>query len=141
MAVFTLKKYEEVPKAGVGEPVVDPLTSEPKEEENKKNQIVTIRANDSVSSIVATALYNTMSNVDEDEGDSEIDAQVISTEDINSSPTDTWNQVKNIKNIIIVNEGFKTKKEEWFLASLESANVKVFYSIESYLRSIAVVKV
>lgn len=139
MAVFTLKKYEEAPKATVGGPVAEPLASE--QEEQKKDQIVTIRANDSVSGIVATALYSTMSNVDEEEEDSEVDAQVISTEDINNSPTDTWNQVKNIRSVVIVNEGFKTKKEEWFLASLESANVKVFYSIESYLRSITVVKV
>lgn len=133
MPVFTLKKYEEAPAASDPKSAQSAAT-EPTE--NLKEETVTIHANASVSQIVANALYKSLSNVSEEEGGSAADTQVISTEDINASPVDTWNLVKNTRTVVIVNQGFSTAKEEWFLDNLETSGAKVFYSIESYLRTL-----
>lgn len=134
MPVFTLKNYEESldSKAAAD----DLQTSEQEQEQEKKEQFVTIQANDSVAKIVANALYKAIPNVAESDRTDSVDTQVVSTEDINRSPVDTWNLVKNTDNVVIINKGFSTAKEEWFLNSLEKSNSKVFYSIESYLKSL-----
>lgn len=132
MPVFTLKNYE----ASKDTAVSDSDAQVRQEAQDLKEQVVTIQANDSVAKIVAAALYKTLPNVDEGDTQASVDTQVISTEDINRSPADTWELVKNTRNIVIVNEGFSTQKEEWFLSNLECSKANVFYSVESYLRSL-----
>ena len=133
MTVFTLKKYQD--------PQTQPVEQTQQESQDQKKeqgQFIVIQANNSVSQMVASALYKAMPNVKEDEVDpnQEVDTHVISTEDINAAPVDTWNKVKNTKEVVIVNRGFSTRAEEWFLGSLEQRGIKTFYSMESYLRHV-----
>lgn len=137
MPVFTLKKYDAPTEKTVSE---DHEAKEAVDKENDElNRAVSIHASDTVSKIVADALYKTLSRVEESNDKKETepaDAQVISTEDINLAPADVWNSVKKSNTIVIVNEGFRTAKEEWFLSTLEEQGKKVFYSVESYLTSL-----
>lgn len=137
MPVFTLTKYDEPIKPTVAQ--ADSETQDKSEEQQEIEQQVTIHANDTVSKIVADALYKTLSKtekVEQANDKNQVDTEVVSTEDINHSPADVWLAVKKAKNVVIVNEGFKTAKEEWFLSTLEAQGKTVFYSMESYLASL-----
>lgn len=135
MPVFTLKSYDEKTPVTTD----DPNTPAEEKPEPQNERTVVIQANDSVSKLVAAALYRTMSRVSEDsKAEKPADARVISTEDINAAPARTWATVRGIPNVVIVSEGFHTAKEEWFLSSLECAGVKVHYSVEGYLRTLGV---
>lgn len=142
MPVFTLKSYDQQQSAK--EETANQQDSEQeRQDKQEKMKTVVIQANDSVAKIVATALYEKLGNnegteVEEGVDTKEPDVNIVSTEDINLCPVDTWRMVKNTPNVVIVNEGFKTDKEEWFLSALGNAGTKVHYSVESYLRTLNV---
>lgn len=141
MPVFTLKSYEQDRDAKVESQKQEDSTQNIKDKQEQLKTVI-IQANDSVAKIVATALYEKLGNdsdpeqKQEETESSQADAKVISTEDINRSPVDTWRMVKNTPNVVIVNNGFKTDKEEWFLTTLANAGTKVHYSVESYLKTL-----
>lgn len=138
MAVFTLKKYETPPETRI----IQSGDTNPNTQESQDNQKkiieMQIQASDSVSIIVARALYKAIPNLQENpeskEDGKEPDTQVISTEDINNHPVETLNLVRGKSSVVIINNGFRTPKEEWFLTSLESLKTKVYYSVESFLK-------
>ena len=140
MPVFTLKSYEQQQSAKE-EAKEQQDTEQERQDKQEAIKTVVIQANDSVAKIVATALYKKLSTseageVEESSDARQVDAKVVSTEDINLNPVDTWHMVKNTPNVVIVNEGFKTDKEEWFLSALDNAGTTVHYSVESYLRTL-----
>lgn len=142
MPVFTLKSYDQQQSAKE-ETAKQQDSEQERQDKQEKMKTVLIQANDSVAKIVATALYEKLGNNEgtevEEGGDTkEPDVNIVSTEDINLRPVDTWRMVKNTPNVVIVNEGFKTDKEEWFLSALGNAGTKVHYSVESYLRTLNV---
>lgn len=140
MPVFTLKSYDQQQSAK--EETANQQNSEQERQDKQEAmKTVVIQANDSVAKIVATALYEKLGNdeetkVEEGAETGNPDVRVVSTEDINLRPVDTWRTVKNTPNVVIVNEGFKTDKEEWFLSALGNAGTTVHYSVESYLRTL-----
>ena len=138
MTTFVLKKYEEKPI----EPISGVKPEEDKTTPPKKEELmIEIKATDTIAKIVATALYKALPNnvlIEEapDAPKSEADTAAISTEDINRSPADCLKQVKNGSSLLIMNEGFKTEKEEWFLSSMGPKRVNVFYSLESFVQHV-----
>ena len=140
MPVFTLKSYEQQQSAKE-EAKGQQDSEQERQDKQEAMKTVVIQANDSVAKIVATALYEKLGNnegtqVEEGTDTKQADVQVVSTEDINLCPVDTWRMVKNTPNVVIVNEGFKTDKEEWFLSALGNAGATIHYSVESYLRTL-----
>lgn len=133
MTTFVLKKYEEQkPVEGATETGV---ANPPKETEETT---IEIQASDTIAKIVATALYKALPNnvqVEEKE-DTTSTTNVVSTEDINSNPSGCLKKLPNGSTVMIVNEGFRTEKEEWFLSSLGNKNVNVFYSLESFIKHV-----
>lgn len=134
MPVFTLKNYDDHSQIKEQQENAEQQSQEQKQ----KEQEVIIQANDSVATVVATALYKKLGNVQESpQEEKKADTQVISTEDINLNPVDTLRLVKNKPNVVIIsNGGFKTPKEEWFLSTLQNSSSKVYYSLESYLKTL-----
>lgn len=133
MPVFTLSRYTE-DKKPTDKPEED-STDQVKETEDKE-EFTTISASEPVSKVVALALHKRLHNVKQEQEEKPTDATVISTEEINENPVHTYNRVKNAKQVVILNKGFRTKQEDWLLMSLESQGKKVFYSIESFLDSL-----
>lgn len=139
MPVFTLKKYEPTaPTTKTDNPAVKDESGVTKKEE----LTIQVEATDTVALLVARALYKSMPNVEvistttnEEAGDTTPQTQVVTTETINESPVEALESVRNKSSVVIINKGFKTAKEEWFLSSMESMNIKVYYSIESFLKS------
>lgn len=152
MPTFVLKKY--TPSVT---PTEQTSTDETNQEANqqaeqvpKEAECIEINASDSIAKIVAQALYKAMPNVEivrkeeAEKADTEASSQdgqdsvakVISTEEINHNPVDTLRLVGNSKCVLILNEGFKTAKEEWFLQTLESRGVKPFFTVSSFVRHV-----
>lgn len=135
MTTFVLKKYEEQ------KPLEGSVTgNETKPEETKQVEEATIeiQASDTISRIVAAALYKALPNnvsIEEQE-DKASDTNVVSTEDINSNPVNCISRIKNGSTLMIVGEGFSTQKDEWFLSTLGNKNVNVFYTMESFINHI-----
>lgn len=135
MTTFVLKKYEEQ------KPLEGSVTgNETKPEETKKVEEATIeiQASDTISRIVAAALYKALPNnvsIEEQE-DKASDTNVVSTEDINSNPVNCISRIKNGSTLMIVGGGFSTQKDEWFLSTLGNKNVNVFYTMESFINHI-----
>lgn len=137
MTTFVLKKYQE-----------KPVNAVPKEEgketpkvPEKAEVMIEITATDTIAKIVAMALYKALpNNIEieevEDKTSTDTAAAVISTEDINKSPVDCLKSVKNGSSLLIMNEGFSTEKEEWFLSSMGPKHVQVFYSVESFVKHV-----
>lgn len=137
MPVFTLKKYETPEKSSVTQPVSD---SPQQQADNASQELVEVQieASDTVAGIVARALYKAIPNQPELEAirqDNKAATQVLSTEDINSNPVGALDMVRGKANVVIINTGFKTPQEEWFLTSMESLGVNLYYSVESFLKS------
>lgn len=132
MTTFVLKKYEDRSPVEGG---VSDKETEGEKPAVKEEAMIEIKASDTISKIVATALYRALpNNVEiEERENSGTDNAVISTEDINRNPADCVNRLKNGSTVVIVGEGFKTAKEDWFLSTLENKNMKVFYSMESFI--------
>lgn len=140
MPTFVLKKYQETP-----------VKSETPEETPNQNEETTTQDSDgkpvekellvevsgSVSEIVATALNKVFANkgvtVEESDEEKEVNAEVVSTEDIESDPVKALRSAKSSNVVLIVSEGFTTKKEEYFLTNMEDYQGKVFYSVESFV--------
>lgn len=140
MPVFTLKSYEQQ-QSSKEEAKAQQESDQEQQDKQDHMKTVVIQANDSVAKIVAIALYQKLGNneaaeAEEDSDVKEVDVRVVSTEDINLFPVDTWRMVKNTPNVVIVNEGFKTDKEEWFLSALGNTGTTVHFSVESYLRTL-----
>ena len=88
---------------------------------------------------MAVALYKALPNnitIEEQEEAPSSNTNVVSTEDINSNPAECLGKLRNGSTVMIVNEGFKTDKEEWFLSSLGNKNINVFYSMESFIKHV-----
>lgn len=132
MATFVLKKYE--PKK---EDDTIEKTKETKEDNNALDKIK-ITVDTSISEIISELLYKKLSNVnievEEDKSESTIKA--VSTENINSDPIKTFNSINNNDTIFIINKGFRTSKEEWFLTNLENKTSNIIYTEESFIRFI-----
>ena len=131
MPTFVLKKYQEK----TPEQEVAPVEKQP---EKEVENTIEISVSDSISKIVAIALYRAFpNNVEiEEKIDNTKTVQAISTEDINGDPT-IVNKVQNNGRLFIMAEnGFTTQKEDWFLSTLDNKNVKTFFSMESFINSV-----
>lgn len=131
MPTFVLKKYQEK----TPEQEAAPVEKQPEKEVEKT---IEISVSDSISKIVAIALYRAFpNNVEiEEKIDNTKTVQAISTEDINGDPT-IVNKVQNNGRLFIMAEnGFTTQKEDWFLSTLDNKNVKTFFSMESFINSV-----
>lgn len=145
MPTFVLKKYQETQ---TNTETQDPNTESDTENPNIENtegqdkkpadKEMMVEVSGSVSEIVATALNRVFVNkgvtVEEVEDNKEIDAEAISTEDIENDPVKALRTAKSGNAVLIVSEGFTTKKEEYFLANMENYEGKVFYSVESFVK-------
>ena len=135
MPTFVLKKYQEKLPTQVADTPDENQTQKPEKELEKT---IEISVSDSISKIVAIALYRALpNNVEiEEKIDNTKTVQAISTEDINGDPT-IVNKVQNNGSLFIMAEhGFTTQKEDWFLSTLTNKNVKTFFSMESFMKSI-----
>lgn len=134
MTTFVLKKYEEnKPVESTPDPATVAASTKP------EDQVIEIQASDTISKIVAVALYKALPNnitIEEQEEAPSSNTNVVSTEDINSNPAECLGKLRNGSTVMIVNEGFKTDKEEWFLSSLSNKNINVFYSMESFIKHV-----
>jgi len=140
MPTFVLKKYQETPvksetpeeTPNQNEEIVD---KDPEGKPVEKELLVEVSG--SVSEIVATALNKVFANkgvtVEESDEEKEVNAEVVSTEDIENDPVKALRSAKSSNVVLIVSEGFTTKKEEYFLANMENYEGKVFYSVESFV--------
>lgn len=137
MPTFVLKKYadpktQEQPQPAQDEPPQEqntPVTKTPQKE-------IMIEVSGSVASIVAHALNKTLVRKDvtvDEVTETSGDVKAISTEDIANNPVETLRKVRDSKLLFIATEGFKTKKEEWFLTNLEGRVGQVFYSVEAFV--------
>lgn len=132
MSIFLLKKYDDKkPEAVIeGSEVKTNAT-----EVSDKVENIKIKSNETLSSIVAHALYQAFPNrvdVIEDDG-KEVDVNVISNDDINKEPVDEMNKIANESCAVILANRFSTKKEEWFLSTLENKKVTTLVSMESLI--------
>ena len=131
MATFVLKKYE--PKKE--DDTIEEKTKETKEDNNTLDKIK-ITADTSISEIISELLYKKLSNVKievEKEDKNESTIKAVSTENINSDPIKTFNSINNNDTIFIINKGFRTSKEEWFLTNLENKTSNIIYTEESFI--------
>ena len=132
MPVFVLKKY--VPDSEVKDQKDDPAATAtvPKEEVTIK-----VGATDSIGKVVAQALYKAMPNLEISRSEDEEDPQTkaVSTEQINECPATALQSLgKNTQCVLIINNGFKTSEEEWFLQTLETRQIRPFYTVNSFVR-------
>lgn len=140
MPTFVLKKYEPTetnPEHVTSEQTPDG-SADPKAAE-KQEAFIEVSASDSIGKIIVQALYKAIPNIDiteREQAETKEDqpTKVISTEDINTNPVDTLQSVKGSKAVLILGDGFKTRKDEWFLQSLENLNIQVFYTVGSFTR-------
>ena len=145
MPTFVLKKYRETKSSSDTDNQLN--SNKPNEEEEvevtredvPKDMVVTISG--TVAEIVAQALHKALANkaeVTELEEDSNASTDVIavSTEDINTSPLDTFNSISKNDIVFIHNQGFKTSQEEWFLTNVPNKTEHVFYTVESLVKYI-----
>lgn len=133
MTTFVLKKYE--PKK---EDDTIEKTKETKEDNNTLDKIK-ITADTSISEIISELLYKKLPNVKieiEKEDKNESTIKAVSTENINSDPIKTFNSININDTIFIINKGFRTSKEEWFLTNLENKTSNIIYTEESFIRFI-----
>ena len=141
MPTFVLKKYRETQ--------AEPESGKEPAEQNNEEQLagkevdkeMTVEVSGSVSEIVANALNKVFANkgvtVEETETSDKTDAEAISTEDIENDPVRALRSAKAGKSVLVVTEGFKTKKEEYFLTNMEDYSGKVFYSVEGFVEHLA----
>lgn len=134
MSTFVLKKYQAT-DVSVQEPV-EKSNTDPKEENDEE---VTIEVVGSISEIVAKALNKAMVNTNEleevpEEQKVDSDVKVISTETINQDPVTALRSIKENETVYVVNEGIKTRAEEWFLLNLENKTKSILYTAESFSR-------
>lgn len=148
MPTFVLKKYAQEPtiteQASVGQ--TNQSANQQAEKVEKESEIIEINASDSISKIVAQALYKAMPNIKivqkeeaSDKADDKVDdsvAKVVSTEEINHSPADALQSLGKSKCVLILNNGFKTAQEEWFLQTLENRGVKAFFTVKSFVQHV-----
>lgn len=146
MPVFTLKKYEEKIERSVP-PSLDSRgkrVDTKNAEEGEEEVTIQVDVSDTISGIVAKALLKAMPNLALNEetpkgptpdSKDKPETSIISTEDINASPVDTLSRVRGSSSVVVVNKGFTTPQEEWFLTSLVTLGTKVYYSVESYVNA------
>lgn len=147
MATFVLSKYKPE-ETEVKEEVVEPAEKPSDIIQNKDVDKILLKVDGSLSEIVAKSLYEALKkkvNIVEmddkkvsvtDPVKTENNAKAITQESINESPVDTLNSIPKGSIVYIANEGFRTKKEEWFLTSMENRGCKVFYTLPSLTRHI-----
>lgn len=146
MPTFVLKKYETVDdnKTQASGDQTNQAATKEGEKVEEKAQMIEISASDSISKIVAQALYKAMPNIDiterqmdeeQAEGEDKPAAtSVVSAEEINQSPVDALASLGTSKCVLILNNGFKTAQEEWFLNTLQNRGVKTFYTVNSFVK-------
>lgn len=142
MPTFILKKYSD--KLPENKPQVDDVKETVEKEETKPDVIGTLKltASTSIAEMIAIALNKTLKTTelvevsDDDiaESGNSINSmgQVISTEVINSDPVGALKSIQPGVPLCIINNGFKTKEEEFFLTNVENKTDKVFYTVESF---------
>lgn len=144
MPTFVLKKYQETKSSPDTE---NQLNSNKQNEEEvgvtkedvPKDMVVTISG--TVAEIVAQALHKALANKAqitqlEEESTGATDVKTVSTEDINTSPLDAFNNISKNDVVFIHNRGFKTSQEEWFLTNIPNKTNHVFYTVESLVKFI-----
>lgn len=146
MPTFILKKYEPQEEANqqASADHTSDVVNNVAEQTEKQAEMIEVSASDSISKIVAQALYKAMPNIEiiqkeqaeADEKNGEQVTKVISSEDINNNPVDTLQSLGSSKCVVILNNGFKTAKEEWFLQSIENRGIKAFYSVTSFVKHV-----
>lgn len=133
MPTFVLKKYQETKPTNE---VPDDRTEETAQEEEPEKEML-VEVSGSVSEIVAVALNKVFANkgvtVEETEDSGTVDAEAISTEDIENDPVSALRHAKAGSSVLIITEGFKTRKEEFFLENMKNYQGKVFYTVESFV--------
>lgn len=144
MPTFVLKKYEPT-EQDQGQGSANTTVQQTNEAE-EKSPTIQITMSDSISKIVAQALYKAMPNIDIteralDEEQAEKDGKetptkVVSAEEINKSPVDALESLGNSKCVLILNNGFKTAQEEWFLTTLKNRDIKTFYTVGSFVKHV-----
>lgn len=138
MPTFLLKKYDTTQSEQVNQET--PETPK-KEEENKKDEEMTITVTGAISQIVATALQkvleNTQVHMSEVENEpQEADVKAISAENINEEPVDTLRSIHDNDFVFIHTNGFTTAQEAWFLTNIENKTKNVVYTIESFIKHV-----
>lgn len=142
MTTFVLKRYEQ--------PVQEtPPNKEAQQDsgitktEAMPQATVSINAHDSISKIVAAALYSSMPNTVEVREVSEADEKitqdaikVISTESVNTDPVMSIRFVSGESDVAVIGNGFHTEKDEWFLSTLNTRGNNVIYSMESVIAKV-----
>lgn len=138
MTTFVLNRYE--PVADTQPTNNENPTPAPAPTEKTPEATITIAVHDSVSKIVAAALYNSMPNTvdvveqsDSTEKATQDAIKVISTESVNDTPVDSVNFVKGHTDVVVLGSGFKTKQEDWFLTTLNNRHANVIYTMEGFV--------
>lgn len=147
MPTFVLKKYEptDQDKGQISGDHTNQSANQQAEKMEEKAQMIEVSASDSISKIVAQALYKAMPNIDitervlDEEQAKKEDSQdgatkVVSAEEINRCPVDALASLGSSKCVLILNDGFKTAQEEWFLTTLQNRGIKTFYTIGSFVK-------
>jgi hypothetical protein len=144
MPTFVLKKYTPEPtiteQASVDE--TNPNANQQAQQVEKEAATIEVNASDSIAKIVAQALYKALPNIEivqkeeSEKKDNDNAAKVVSTEEINLSPVDALHSLGASKCVLILNNGFKTAQEEWFLQTLEQRGVKAFFTISGFVRHV-----
>lgn len=136
MPTFVLKKYATEPTASEP-PSSEDLSAQASQgalDVKKEALTIEVSSSDSIAKIVAQALYKAMPNIDivqkesQEEVPAQDSAQVITTEQINHNPVKTLQSLKDSRCVLILNKGFKTAQEEWFLQTLENKGVRTFFT-------------
>jgi len=134
MTTFILKKYNPPEPKPEGESV-----SETETENREPDQTLKINTSASIAETIAAALYKALPNsvkVEEVPEDQEApaadDVNVISTEDINGHPVDTYRQVAGKQTIAVISQeqrAFSTEAENWFLTNVMAQNPTMLYTV------------
>lgn len=127
MTTFILKKYEDNKEN---------ITTKEKEDTSNNDLLITIDG--SISEIIIKALYKALDNNIEinEQNTEESNIKVISTENINKLPLDTFNSIQKNDIVFIYNRGFKTSQEEWFLTNIFNKTNNIYYTLESFINFI-----
>jgi len=135
MTTFILKKYE--PKKE--ENIISNIDEEEKKKENDDIlEEIKITSDSSISGIISKLLYKKLPNnieikVGEEKNSEENSIKAISTENINKNPLKTFNSINKNDTVFILNKGFKTSCEEWFLTNIENKTSNIIYTEEKFI--------
>ena len=144
MPTFILKKYNPPEPKPETESVSETRTES---EDREPDQTLRINTSTSIAEVIATALYKTLPNtvkVEELAADKEAppadEVNVISTEDINSHPVDTYRQVSGKQTIAVISQEcrtFSTEAEHWFLNNIMAQKPTMLYTLPGLISHVS----